>query len=172
MIILYKGSRGKGKTLTLVKDAYIFYKLGYRVISNFYVKFAENIDNEEILKLNRESKIRDCVLAIDEAQLFFDSRNFSRKENKDFSNFVQQIRKRNIIILFTTQYVNTVDLRLRQHIDVVAYPKYDEEKKLCVVKYYDITKLEDEENENMIPTSVVFKPERIFNMYNTYEMLK
>jgi len=56
----------------------------------------------------------------------FDSRRSMAKQNLKFSNFIQQIRKRNIILLGTTQYSNTVDLRLRQHLDIIAYPNYIE----------------------------------------------
>lgn len=173
MIVLYKGSRGKGKTLTMVKDAYRFYKNGYRVLANFSLGFGEYLSPDEILALNRSSNLMNCILVLDELQLFFDSRNFSRKENKDFSNFIQQIRKRNIHILGTTQYLNTIELRFRQHIDIVAYPFYDDRTCLCKVYYYDITLLEDDlDGVQINPILVCYDARKIFNMYNTYEMLK
>lgn len=173
MIVLYKGSRGKGKTLTMVKDAYKFYKNGYRVLANFKIDFGEYISSEEVLALNRGSDLKNCVLVLDELQLFFDSRNFAKKQNKDFSNFIQQIRKRNIHILGTTQYVNTVELRFRQHIDIVAYPHFDKVTCLCRVYYFDISLLEDDlEDVKISPVLVVYNAEKIFGLYDTNEMLK
>lgn len=173
MILLYKGARGKGKTLTMVKDAYFFFLNGYRIISNFTLRFGEHIPSEEVLKLNRESKLMNCVLVLDELQLFFDSRNFSKKENKDFSNFIQQTRKRNIHILGTTQYVNTIELRFRQHIDIVVYPHYDPFTQCCRVLYFDITLLEDDLDPlDINPVLIVYDATKIFPLFDTYEMLK
>jgi len=174
MIVLYRGARGRGKTLTMCKDALKFYKLGYRIISNMTLSFGENITGEEVLALNRSSELYDCVLVIDEMQLFFDSRNFGNKGNKDFSNFIQQIRKRNVHILFTTQYLGTVDLRIRQHIDVVCYPKFNKELSICDCRYFDITKLEDDYDfiKPLKPVRVIYDAKPIFPLFNTNEMLK
>lgn len=175
MIVLYKGARGRGKTLSMVKDALRFYRNGYKILANFSLCFGEHITAEELLSLNRESDLHDCVLVIDEAQLFFDSRNFGKESNKTFSNFIQQIRKRNIFILFTTQYSNTVDLRLRQHIDIVAYPSFNKDLVLCSVKYYDLSLLEDMswvEIQDLKPYTIVYDPKELFGLYDTTEMLK
>lgn len=174
MIVLYKGRRGCGKTLTMVKDAFRFYKNGYRILANFKIEFGEYISPQEVLALNKESDLKDCVLVLDELQLFFDSRNFTRKENKDFGNFIQQIRKRNIHILGTTQYINTVELRFRQHTDILCYPFFDINTSLVKTYYFDITLLEDDmSGEPMIePILVAYDARKIFNLYDSYEMLK
>lgn len=173
MIVLYKGARGRGKTLTMVKDALKFYQNGFRVLANFQISFGEFISNSEVLALNKGSDLRNCVLVLDEIQLFFDSRNFAKKENKDFSNFIQQIRKRNVHILGTTQYVNTIELRFRQHIDIVAYPKFDELSLCCSCTYYDISLLEDDLEPITIAPSMVFYDARpVFELYDTMEILK
>lgn len=171
-ITLYKGSRGRGKTLSMVKDAYNFYCRGYRVVSNFNMKFGEHISNEEILELNKESELFDCVLVLDEVQIFFDSRNFKQKRHMDFSNFIQQIRKRNINILCTAQYSNTIELRLRQHIDYVAYPRYIKELEVCEVLYFDLTLLEDDlDPRNLEPVRIIYNCKEVFPLYDTKEML-
>lgn len=173
MIVLYKGARGKGKTLTMVKDAYQYYLNGFRILANFKIKFGEYISKEELLNLNKESELVNCVLVIDELQLYIDSRNFGNKGNKDFSYFIQQIRKRNIHILATTQYVNTVELRFRQHIDIVCYPNFDKDRLLCRCYYFDISLLEDDlEEVKITPVMVVFNAKQIFPLYDTNEMLK
>lgn len=173
MIILYKGARGRGKTLTMVKDAFRMHLSGYSVFSNMSLKFGSRVSPDEVLSLNRESALKHCVLVLDELQLFFDSRNFTKPQNKDFSNFIQQIRKRDIHILYTTQYVNLVDLRIRQQTDIVAFPKFDIIRGFCLVDYYDITKLEDDISISDIkPVSACFNAVPYFALYDTYEMLK
>lgn len=174
LVILYKGRRGAGKTLTMVKDGYRYKENGYKVLSNFKVKYAEYIENEEILNLDKNSDLYNCVIMIDEVQIFFDSRRSMKKEAMNFSNFIQQIRKRNITILGTTQYSNTVDLRFRQHTDIVVYPNFLKEFNVCEVTYIDMTSLEDIYNQIKEPKTVktVYNPLPVFNLYNTSEMIK
>lgn len=175
MIVLYCGSRGRGKTLTMVKDAYKYYLVGYRIISNMVLPFGEYMSSSDVLKLSRESELVNCILVLDELQLFFDSRNFGRQENKSFSYFIQQIRKRNVHILGTTQYVNTVELRFRQHIDFMVYPNFDKETNICMVKYFDLTLLEDidlDELSTLEPVVLFYDATQIFELYDTTEMLK
>lgn len=178
MIVLYKGSRGCGKTLSMVKDGYAYYLEGYRVLHNFECKFGEYIENEEILALSKESDLNNCVLMIDEIQIFFDNRRSMTKQNITFSNFVQQIRKRNIIILATTQYSNTIDVRLKQHLDIIGFPAFKKDKNICVITYMDLTRLQD--NDLMLGTDaeikpltvkIVFNGQNLFNLYNTKEMI-
>lgn len=173
LVILYKGRRGAGKTLSMVKDGYRYKENGYRIFSNFGLKFAEEISNDDILKLDKNSDIYDCVILIDEVQIFFDSRRSMKKEAMNFSNFIQQIRKRNITILGTTQYSNTVDLRFRQHTDIVAHPNFIKSLKVCEVTYIDMTSLEDMSgNQEPRSVKIVYNPIPIFKLYDTTKMIK
>jgi hypothetical protein len=174
-IVLYKGKRGAGKTLSMVKDGLQYFKEGYKVLRNFEVKFGEYISEDEILNLDKNSPLKNCVIMMDELQIFFDSRRSMAKQNLKFSNFIQQIRKRNIILLGTTQYSNTVDLRLRQHLDIIAYPNYIEKYKVCEITYIDLTSLEDGmlgeiKQPNFI--KMIYNPIPLFNIFNTEEMIK
>lgn len=177
MIVLYTGRRGAGKTLSMVKDAYMYKKDGYKIYANIELDFAEYMENEDILNIHK-TDLEDCVLVIDEIQLLLDSRRSARKGNVDFSYFIQQIRKRRIIILCTTQFSGTVDLRLRQHVDVVARPKYDKELHVCEVTYIDLTAMNDSifinsSEEMTIPSvSIVYNAETIFPLYDTNRIQK
>ncbi len=171
MIVLYTGRRGAGKTLTMTKDAYKYHLSGYKVYSNIELDFAEFMSNEEILDIDK-TDLREIILVIDEIQLLLDSRRSSRKGNLNFSYFIQQIRKRKIIILCTTQFSGTVDLRLRQHVDVVARPKYDKILHVCEVTYIDMTALNDNmfmnDTDFQIPSiTIVYDAENIFPLYDT-----
>ena len=71
VIVIYLGRRGAGKTTTMVKDAYIEYMRGRRVISNMEsLTFGEYMSNEDIVKINKQSDIENAVLLIDEMQIF------------------------------------------------------------------------------------------------------
>lgn len=176
MIVLYKGARGRGKTLTMVKDAYKFKQEGYRILTNLDMSFGEFISNEEILRLDKESNIKNAVILIDEIQIFFDNRRSMKKTNIDFSNFVQQIRKRNVNILCTSQYSNTIDKRLLQHLDFIALPSFHKDLNVCEVTYMDITGFEDsifQEIDDWKPkiVKVVYDAKPIFKMYKTEQMI-
>lgn len=175
MIILYKGRRGSGKTLTMVKDGLKYKINGFSIVRNFECAFGEYITNEKILNLNKDSELYNCVLLLDELQIFFDSRNAMKKQNKLFSNFIQQIRKRNIIVLATTQYAGTVDLRFRQHVDVVAMPNYIKNLDVCEVTYFDMTSIEDNFINNVKEPNyikIVYDAKPIYNLYKTEEMIR
>jgi len=174
MIILYRGARGRGKTLTMVKDALKFYQNGYKIYSNLTsLKFGECITSDFILKLSRLTELKDCVLVIDEIEFFFDSREFNKEQNKQFSRFLQQIRKRNIHILSTCQYISLIDVRIRQQIDIMAYPTFNRYNFACNVYYFDLTKLEDDySNTNLSPTFLTYHAKPIFELYNTLEMIE
>lgn len=176
MIVLYTGRRGSGKTLTMVKDAYKLKLTGYKIYSNIELDFAEFLENEEIINIQK-TNIEDAVLIIDEIQLLLDSRRSARKGNLDFSYFIQQIRKRRIIILSTTQFSGTVDLRLRQHVDIVARPKYDKLLNVCEVSYIDMTAMNDNlfinDMDFQIPIiTIVYDAELIFPLYDTNRIQK
>lgn len=175
-IVLYKGKRGAGKTLTLVKDGLQYYLNGWRVLTNMSsMKFGEYISEDDIMKINKESDISNCVIVMDELQIFFDSRRSMKNQNLKFSNFIQQVRKRNIILLGTTQFSNTIDLRLRQHVDIVGYPKFKEKYPVCEVRYIDMTAIEDDVLGSIEEPSyldVVYNPIPIFNLFETEEMIK
>lgn len=174
MICLYLGRRGAGKTLSMVKDAYLYHKGGFKIISNMSTLNFEHtyMTNEEILKLTKDSDIKNCVIVVDEVQLLFDSRRSMKKENITFSNFIQQIRKRNIKLLGTTQFDNTIDKRLRDHTDILALPKFEKEYNICRVKYVDPTSTHDLENVTGEYENAVIKYDAtmVFGLYDTEEM--
>lgn len=177
-IIGYTGKRGSGKTLTMTKDLYNYHKQGFKVYSNYNLNFAEQITTEELHKITREDfKFSDCVIAIDEIQIIFDSSRYMAKENKNFSNFVQQIRKRNIILLYSTQFIKRTDVRIRENTDIIVRPNYNEKYDICDSVYYDVT-----ENEeilifgesgfgSMSGTRVIFSASDVFDLYDTKQKI-
>ena len=143
MVIIYQGSRGCGKTLSMVAQSLDFLQYGWKIYSNFYLEYATILKNEEIINLDKSSTLKNCVILVDELQILFDSRNWKDKKSITFSNFIQQIRKRNIVLIGTTQYVDTVEKRIRQHIDTLIKPKYYEDPQVCICQIIDLTSLED-----------------------------
>ena len=169
-VYFYTGRKGSGKTLTIVKDAINYKANGWTVYSNFKIEGVSLISNKDILELDKKSDIRDCVLVVDEIQVLFDSRKSMKSENVSFSNFLQQIRKRGIILLCSTQYSGTVDLRLRQHVDVEVKPKYYKEYGVCEAIYTDLNTIDDY-NPYPEQVSVAFFGRDVFCKYDTRETI-
>ena len=171
MIIGYTGRRGAGKTLTMVKDIIKFKGAGWKIYSNIKINGieTENLTTDDIINIDKKSELRECVFVIDEIQVLFDSRRSGSKANTSFSNFIQQIRKRGIILLYTTQYAGTTDLRIRQHTDVIVRPRYNKKFMVCDVIYFDITASEDNFMLDTMPFNkrVVFDARQIFDLFDT-----
>lgn len=170
MICLYRGRRGTGKTLTMVKDVLLYTQNKWNVISNIHLadKIPHQVlSRQEIIEL-LHSDLRDYVLVLDEIQTIIDSRRSMKKDNMDFSYFIQQIRKKNIILLATTQYTRTVDIRFREHVDILVSPKFIQKYPIVEVEYMDLTTQED---LGYIQTkNIVYDPKPIFALYDTTEI--
>ena len=171
MIVLYTGRRGSGKTLSMVKDIIRFKDNGWDIYSNIEIKgvTTNTLNTEDIINLDKKSELKECVFVIDEIQVLFDSRRSTSKTNTGFSNFIQQIRKRGIILLATTQFAGTTDLRIRQHTDIIVRPRYNKKFKVCDVIYFDITASEDNFMLDDMPFNrrIVFDARTIFDLYDT-----
>lgn len=169
-IVLYRGSRGRGKTLTMVKDSLKYQKEGWKIYTNLEGTPHQQIDSEFILTLSGDSMLKDSVLLIDEIELFFDSRQWKNSQAISFSKFLQQIRKRNIVILCTAQFTNLIDIRLRQQIDWVVTCDYDKANNICSGVYIDLTSFESNPyNPNSFKIKYYAVP--IFKFYNTEQLI-
>ena len=82
---------------------------------NDNVKPVIHMPFEEIVKFPEE--LRDGVLLLDEIQIGSDSRSFLKESTKAIGQFFQQIRKRNILCIMTTQFEDSVGKRVRQQVD-------------------------------------------------------
>jgi len=126
MIIGYIGTRGRGKTLSMVREAYEHYKKGYEVYSNIklskkYFKHYNLISLKEIIEwVKGDIQFKKAVFLLDEVHVYIDSRSGMSKKNVILSYFVLQTRKRDVRVLYTTQFIDQVDKRLRQPTEVIV----------------------------------------------------
>lgn len=125
MIIGYVGTRGRGKTLSCVREAYEHYLQGYEIFSNIklnkkYFKTWHSIDNKTIIDwVKGDKQFKKAFFILDEVHIYLDSRMGMSKRNVIISYFVLQTRKRNVRIGYTTQFIDQVDKRLRQPTEVM-----------------------------------------------------
>ena len=124
MIIGYFGTRGKGKTLSLIREAYNHYLDGYKIYTNIklnkkYFKSYEILSLKDIIDfVQNEKQFHKAFFILDEIHVYIDSRASASKKNVIISYFALQTRKRNVRLGYTTQFVHQVDKRLRDLTEV------------------------------------------------------
>src|SRR6056297_3378714 len=125
MIIGYLGTRGRGKTLSCVREAYEHQQNGYSIYSN--IKLNKKIlpdytliDGKMLIDwVKGEKQFKKAFFILDEVHVYIDSRMGMSKKNVTISYFVLQTRKRDVRIGYTTQFFNQVDKRLRSPTEVL-----------------------------------------------------
>ena len=120
------GRQGSGKTAFITKLLIDNYSNNRKVYSN-YSLFG--IDYEKITFDNKRNKnaidilnvisdnpdyFNNSIMLLDEIHIYFDSRDFMKQNNRIIQNFFSQLRKRNILLLATTQYILHLDIRIRR----------------------------------------------------------
>jgi len=127
LVILFYGRRGKGKTLAMTSFAgflgmaYLANHIDFQIVSNYQVDFADFCNPYLIDELIEypEWAWRKLVL-IDEAAASFPSRRSMANNNVMFSNFLTQIRKRAIEVMFTTQFPQVLDTQVLLQLDLAV----------------------------------------------------
>lgn len=119
------GRQGSGKTAFITKLLVDNYSPDKRVYSNYSLfgieyekitfdnKNKNSIDILEVIK-NNPDYFNNSIMLLDEIHIYFDSRDFMRQNNRIIQNFFSQLRKRNILLLATTQYILHLDVRIRR----------------------------------------------------------
>lgn len=183
MIVAYIGDIGSGKTLSMVKQLYSRFRIGYDIYSNFNLNFSETKKTGKVNYLDSAwfkdymksgFDVQQSQIAIDECHVFFDSRNSQLKRNKIFSKFVTQSRKRTVDLYYTTQDKDPyfflksgqVELRLRKLTDYIVMcscHKTRNKRILIVNEMYD--------KYGCIMNRKVFDGTPYINLYDTNEII-
>ena len=173
---LYCGRQGTGKTYSLVKHCcYLVHNCKYKhVISNMpiamddcNIELCSTVDDFVYLAKN----VTDCVFVIDELQNFVDS----FKTPDDFYYIFCTLRKRNCILLATSQLFDRVSVKLREQVNRVVFCKTYFG---CLTLNKIFTELElnnDKKIKMDNPVAVILsekkldvQSEKIREIYNTY----
>jgi len=116
MVVMFFGRRGRGKTLgmsTVAKyqqSRYQHKKARMKVMSNYNLTFADYASPYVVNDMaSYPDWARDAILCIDEVGSQFPSRRALAGVNLNFANFLTQIRKRRVEVMFTTQFPQVVD---------------------------------------------------------------
>ena len=118
------GSQGEGKTAMITYLMLVNSNFGNdrKIYSNYTLSVPHNkITLDSIIKQldNDPSFYNNSIILMDEIHLYLDSRDFMSKNNRKIQTFFSQLRKRNILLLGTSQYIMHVDVRVRRHAKMV-----------------------------------------------------
>lgn len=121
MIIVFIGSRGSGKTLSMTIEAYKKYKQGYKIYSNYHLNFPYTPYTIDDLIMFAESGMYfgNTIFLIDEAHIYFDSYQ-KGKRAMIFSYFLNQSSKNDIDVYLSTQFARQIFIRIRMNTEIVV----------------------------------------------------
>lgn len=118
MIYLFEGELGCGKSTVAAALCYRDYKKeGRRIISTAHLNFPfEKFTLEDFVGIMAEegTPLENCSIWFDEAQQLIDSRDSATKQNKLFTYFFAQARKRRVDVYICTHSIDNLDKRVRR----------------------------------------------------------
>lgn len=123
MLITVLGNLGSGKTLFLVINSY-YSKLP--IVSNFKLYFENRIIESFDLNKFLRCEYSDCIILLDEAYNYLESRISISERNRIMSYFLFQSRKKNVIMFLTAQLFSSLDKRYRELSDIVIIAENSE----------------------------------------------
>jgi len=172
------GGRGTGKTLSMVYLAREASKKGKKLYTNFKIKLPATYLTKEwvgsMLEKVKEGSINlknSCVL-IDEMHNYMDSRTAMSKKNRALSYWIAQSRHTghgSCEIYYTTQFLNQVDLRLRNNTDYLLKPVITEkiDEKPSKIQILGSTHY----LHRIVRFGMEFKVFDVLELYDTYEII-
>ena len=175
------GKQGSGKTILITKLLVDNLKEhpNRKVFSNYtlfgidYQPIAFNTDNEHNKdKLNILDMLdqdvnyfNNSIMLLDEIHVDLDSLDFMKKNNRRMQVFFSQLRKRNILLLGTTQYLMNVDVRLRRQCLNVFEMKHIKKD------IFEVTTHEIDGYYSVPITTYLLDLSEYYNFYDTNEVI-
>lgn len=121
MLTTILGNLGSGKTLLMVILAYYADK---PIVANFNIQFDDKEVEEFNLNRFLQADYENCVILLDEAYTYLESRISGSELNRIMSYILFQSRKKNVELYITAQLLSSLDKRYRELSDlfIIANP--------------------------------------------------
>lgn len=180
MIHLVIGRQGSGKTLFLVRQAWLTHLRNADVYSNVHLKFDyKQLDYKDIV----DCKLSNCMTLLDEGHQLLPSRLALRKINREIcDNFISMVRKQNNELYISTQFERKIDVRVRIEADYVYYCTkyaYSNDKWTEVLHSFPLhpsipimVKLEIEESYSGNIVETFFLANEYFDKFDTNQIVR
>lgn len=152
------GKMGSGKTLSMsVLAEYIAWKTGAPLFANYTLANSAPVNS-----LYELYHLESGIFCFDEIWLTMDSRLW--KDNVKLTRWINQTRKKKLIVFYTTQHIRQVELRCRTATDIVIFT----EKRRSGIALTFI----DYQYNLLGKTFLIDRPQRFYGLYDTFEVLK
>lgn len=156
------GDWGTGKTLL---TTYIALEVALLVLANYEIR----CDRWKRLTLdNIFTEAFNCILIIDEAYTWIDSRSSGKDLNKYMSYILEQIRKRGVTIFLTYQELSLIDVRFRRQIDRYIFCSKHGSTDEPYYKYTVMKNANSPRKTWVMPYQIAKK---VYDCYNTEEII-
>lgn len=149
---------GAGKTFTMSVFSYLLSRsLGVPLFANYGLKGSQYINS-----LDEIWTMEGGIFCFDEIWLTMDAR--LSKNNVDLTRWINQTRKKKMLVMYTSQSFGQVDLRVRKATDFLLYAwRHHDTQKITLV---------DAQYGDVLRTLTIKQPERYYSLYDTFEVLK
>ncbi len=196
-ITLFKGTRGKGKTLGQTYLGLRHYLIGRRCDRcgdsfdfiafrgqcpfcmskkfhkyDVYANYKLGFPYKPLHDLEQLQEIEDAVVLIDEVYKWANAREATKKRNRFVNTVLSESRHRQIDILLTSQNEKQVDLWIRRETDQIGVPFLNKQSGTCTLLMFAYYNNEYFMNMEHFIRSYNFDIKPIFNLYNSWEILK
>jgi len=157
-LTIITGGVGSGKTLLATIIASTFKG---PVFANFVLEGSHELDLEKLLR----GEYSRCLIIIDEAYSYLESRLSGRPLNRALSYILFQSRKMGLHIVMTAQMLMSVDVRFRTLMDVWVHATQTK----AGFEYYFYQAETGRSRRLVLPWRTA---ERFFSMYDTFEVVE
>jgi len=169
-IIGIHGWKGSGKTCLMTYLGYLDHKGGRKVYANYWTTYADYISLKEVSKL--PDYLHDATVMLDEVHVGADARAIFKPSNNEINKLATQLRKRRVILMYTTQKWTYPDKRLREQAELELECKKPREKN---PKYFRVIKrdrtIPTKRDRDALAEKFTFYGAPYFNMYDTDEVI-
>lgn len=158
MLVGIMGKMGSGKTLSMsIIASYLSRVTEAPLYANYTLKGAEPVES-----MNDVMKVNGAIFCFDEMWLTMDARMW--KDNVRLTHWVNQTRKKKMIVFYTTQHIRQIELRARNATDIlIVAEKKKEGHWLTFIDY---------QYKEIGKRFLIDSPDRFYSLYNTFEVLK
>jgi len=161
MLAAFVGNLGQGKTYSMtVLASYLHKKYKLPIYANYALKDAKLLRNfDDVLAA------RNGIVCLDEAHIFLDSRGFKDPNSRTATQWLLQTRKKDLIVLYTTQNFGQVDIRMRRITDFLGLCKRQPGKGITI-------QFVDAQEWKLLRKNTIFEPlDRFYHLYDTKEIV-
>lgn len=158
MLIGIMGKMGTGKTLSMsILGVYLHLTTGVPLLANYGLKYSQKISSLADLW-----RMDTAIFCFDELWLTMDSRLW--KDNVQLTRWINQTRKKKLLVFYTTQHISQVEMRVRKATDILIFTE-----KLPSGNWLNFI---DYQYNNLGRRFLLPEPERFYKLYDTYEVLQ